>query len=54
VRVCDIGKKLNIPPEWSEGIDTGNPDIPPLFIINAQVSQGTAHRPSGLCLDCLN
>jgi len=37
VRVSDIGKKLNIPPEWSEGIDTGNPDIPPIFIVNAQI-----------------
>mmetsp|Transcript_2493 Transcript_2493/g.3895 ORF Transcript_2493/g.3895 Transcript_2493/m.3895 type:complete len:470 (+) Transcript_2493:230-1639(+) len=37
LRVTDMGKHLNIPKEWSEGIDTHHPDIPPLFIVNAQI-----------------
>lgn len=36
-RVKEIGTKLNIPPEWTEGVDSHIPGVPPLFIINAQV-----------------
>lgn len=37
-RVPDVGRFLNIPEEWSAGIDTHHPGIPPLFIVQAQVS----------------
>jgi hypothetical protein len=37
-RVDNVAKMFALNPEWSD-IDTGHPGVPPIFVVNVQVSE---------------
>jgi hypothetical protein len=36
-KIDHIGSRVNLPPSWLENAETGDPLVPPIFILNVQV-----------------